>query len=368
MNDVRRFVEAAIAPRADAIDASGTFPRELVTELGAHGWLGAPVSSRFGGGGWDALAIGRLHGEVGRGCGATRSLLTTQAMIAVALERHGGALREHLLPRLARGELVAGFAMSEPAAGSDVEAIATQARPAPGGYVLDGHKRWVSFGQIADVFLVFARCERVMTAFVLDSNTPGLRRTPVTGLLGLRGSALADLALDGCFIPGTHRLGGGDFPLSPVAATALDVGRYSVAWGAVGLMEACLAATVRHAGERRQFGQPLLDHPLVARRVSDGIAESRAAHLLCEEAARHRQAGAPEALVATLVAKYFATRAASRVAESAVQIHGAIGCVTGSAVERHFRDAKVLEIIEGSTELMQILIARYGAPEHAPEP
>jgi glutaryl-CoA dehydrogenase (non-decarboxylating) len=362
MNDARHFVESEIIPHADRFDAEGKLPRALIDAMAARGWLGASIAPAFGGGGWDPLALGRLHAEVGRGCASTRSLLTVQTMVATALQRWASeSLRGEVLPLLARGAKLAAFSLSEAAAGSDAKALATRACRVDEDYVLDGEKRWVSFGQEADVILLFARLDGAMAAFLVDGDTPGLVRRPVTGLLGLRASQLASIELRGCRVPGARRIGGGDLPLSPVAGAALDIGRYSLAWGCVGLAEACLEATVNHTRTRQQFGKRLLDHPLVARQVVQMVANTRAARLLCEQAGERRAAGAEDAVWTTQIAKYFAATTAFAAASAAVQLHGAAGCVVGSGVERHLRDAKILEIVEGSTEIHELMIAR--APE-----
>jgi alkylation response protein AidB-like acyl-CoA dehydrogenase len=362
MNDIRAFVDSEIVPRADGFDAEGKLPRTLIDSVAARGWLGASIAAAFGGGGWDAVAIGRLHGEMGRGCASVRSLLTVQTMVATTLQRWASeAVQAEILPALASGAKLAAFALSEAEAGSDPKALTTRACRTDGGFVLDGEKRWVSFGQAADVFLVFAKLDGAMAAFLVDGDAPGLDRRPVTGLLGMRAAQLASIGLRGCQVPLSRRVGGGDLPLSPVAVTALDVGRYSVAWGCVGLGEACLEASVDYAKSRHQFGKRLLDHQLVARHVAQMVAGTRAARLLCEQAGERRAARAEDAVWITQIAKYFATSTAFAAANAAVQIHGAVGCMAGSAVERHFRDARIMEIIEGSTEIHELMIAR--APE-----
>jgi glutaryl-CoA dehydrogenase (non-decarboxylating) len=362
MNDARSWVESELAPHAGRYDADGRLPRSLLDALSARGWLAAAIAERYGGTGWDPVALGRLHGEIGRACASTRSFLTVQTMVATALQRWAcEALKAEILPSLATGARLAAFALSESDAGSDAKALGTIARRTQDGFVLGGEKRWVSFGQVADVILLFGRLDDAMAAFLVDADTPGLVREPVNGLLGLRASQLATLKLDGCFVPEARCVGGGDLPLSPVAATALDIGRYSVAWGCVGQAEACLEASVAHTSTRRQFGKRLLDHQLVARHVARMVASSKAARLLCEEAGERRAARAEDAVWATQVAKYFAATAAFEAASTAVQLHGAAGCVAGAAVERHFRDAKVMEIVEGSTEIHELMIAR--APE-----
>lgn len=358
----REFIESELAPHADRFDADGALPRPLLGRLAELGLLGAALPEQRGGGGWDAPAWGRLHADVGRACGATRSLLTVTTLVGLTLERWAQEpARDRFVPAIARGQLLAAVALSEPAAGSDLSAMEAQAHPCEGGYLLRGVKRWVSFGQMANLFLIYARVDGSIAGFLVEGGAAGLVRTPIAGLLGLRATQLADLELRDCFVPAEHRVGRGDLPFGPVVETALDVGRYSVAWGAVGIAEACLDASLAHTRSRRQFGKPLADHQLVAQKLADMMTSARAARLLCHDAGVLRQAGAPGARAAAMMAKYFATTAASRIAADAVQLHGAAGCLAGSGVERHFRDARLLEIIEGSTQMQQIMIASDGS-------
>jgi hypothetical protein len=354
----RAFAAREIAPHADGADADERLPRAVIRALAEAGHLGAALAREHGGGGMSHLAWGLLHAEIGRACASARSLLTVQTMVGRAIERWGSeAQRARYLPRLARGEMLAAFALSEPGAGSDLSAIEASARLDGDDYVIEGDKRWISFGQVADLFLVFARLDGALAAFLVEPATEGFERAPIAGLLGCRASQLADLALRACRLPREARLGGGKLPFSLVATSALDLGRYSVAWGCVGLAEACVLHSVEHTRARRQGGKALADHQLVQRLLTRMITDARAARLLCAQAGTRWDSGDARSLADTMVAKYFASTAASRVSADAVQLHGAVGCARGAAVERHFRDAKVMEIIEGSTQIQETSIA-----------
>jgi glutaryl-CoA dehydrogenase (non-decarboxylating) len=226
-------------------------------------------------------------------------------------------------------------------------------------YVVDGTKRWTTFGQIADLFLVFVRCEGQPTALLVERDRPGVRVEPMRGLLGTRASMLAEIRFEGCRVPRGNLLGRIGFGLTHVVATALEQGRYSVAWGAVAVAQACLEASQRYATERRQFGVPIGDHQLVRAMIADMIANVRAGRLLCCRAGHLRSIGDPGAHAEVMVAKYFCARMAAKVASDAVQIHGAVGCSSEAPVARYLRDAKVLEIIEGSNQIQQITIPRF---------
>ena len=360
----RAFAQAEIAPFADQWDHEEAIPRELIDKLAGRGWLGANVPSEHGGAGLDMVTYGLLTEEIGRACSSTRSLLTVHDMACQAILRWGSrAQREQWLPKLSRGEVLGAFALSEPQAGSDAKGVQTAAEKDGDGYVVNGRKKWITFAQIADLFLVFLQCEGKPTAFLVERSTPGLRVEPIKGILGTRASMLGEIFFDGCRVPAENMVGRVGFGVSHVVAATLEHGRYSVACGSVGIAQACLDASLRYAREREQFGQPLLDHQLVRAMLSDMIVQVRAARLMCLRAGYLRQANDPSAFMETMAAKYLASTVATRASADAVQIHGANGCADGSPVARYFRDAKVMEIIEGSTQIQQMTIARFDFQE-----
>lgn len=353
----RAFVQERIAPHADRWERDDGFPVELVAELRGVGLLGAPLPEEVGGSGLDPVAYGLLTEEVGRGCSSVRSLLTVHDMSTLAVHRWGSPrLRDELVPAMARGESLVAFALSEPAVGSDAASVETEARRENGHFILSGRKRWITCGRIADLFLVVARGEGGPVALLVDADSPGFTRTPIPGMSGTGASHLAELAFEECRVPEERLVGRPGFGFSAVAGTALDHGRYSVAWGAVGIAQASLDAATRYTEERHQFGEPLRDRQLVRRKLTDMIADTRAARLLCYRAGHLRAAGSPGTLAETQVAKYFASRAAARAARAAVQLHGANGLSPDYPVGRYLRDAQVTEIIEGSTQIQQITI------------
>jgi glutaryl-CoA dehydrogenase (non-decarboxylating) len=362
--EVRGFVAAEIAPHAGRWDREEAVPGGLIGMLRERGYLGSLLPPEQGGRGLGMISYGLLTEEIGRGCSSVRSLLTVHDMVAHALQRFGSReAKEAFLPSMARGELLGALALSEAGAGSDIAAVATTAVPDGDGWLLHGSKKWTTFGQIADLFLVFAKVEAKPTAFLLERTTPGLTVAPLHGITGTRASLLAELSLDGCRVPASHRVGKVGTGASFVANYTLEQGRYSVAWGAVGLAQACLDACRRYAGERRQGGAFLAEHQLVAAMLTEMIVNVRAARLLCLRAGWLRQSRDPAAPAETMAAKYFASVTAARAANDAVQIHGANGCTDDYPVGRYLRDAKVLEIIEGSTQIQQINIPRFDFPE-----
>jgi alkylation response protein AidB-like acyl-CoA dehydrogenase len=354
----RAFTDAEVVPHAGEWDRAGRISDGVIGRLAEEGWLGALLPAEVGGAAMDMATFGALNEELGRGCSSVRSLITVHSMVSFALHRWGSrAQKERWIARLAAGELIGAFALTEPEVGSDAASIASTAERDGDDYVLNGTKRWITFGQIADLFIVFAKSEGKPLALLVERDTPGFTATPITGVVGTRAAMLAELTFDGCRVPVANRLGGPGFGLG-VAMTALEIGRFSVATGSVGILQACLEASLAYASERHQFGDALGKHQLVRRMITDMAAEVRAARLLCENAGRLYDAGDPAAREEIFIAKYFASTAAARAALDAMQIHGANGCTDSYPVERFLRDSRVMEVIEGSTQIMQITIAK----------
>ncbi|WP_437670494.1 acyl-CoA dehydrogenase family protein [Sorangium sp. So ce131] len=365
LDEFQSFADREIVPLGDDHHRQQRTRPEIIRRLAERGYLGLPLPRELGGGGRDMVTFGLLVGEVGRGCSSLRSLLTVHTMVAQSILRWGTrAQKEVWIPRLASGMAIAALGLSEPGTGSDAKSVKTEATPDGGDFVLHGHKKWITYGQLADVLLVFARCEGEPAAFLVERERAGVSIEPIEGLLGLRGSMTASVHFDGCRIPDENLVGRRGLGISHVAAAALDSGRYSVAWGSVGLLQACLDACVVYTSEREQFGVRLKEHQLVRRLVTDMITNLSAARLLCLEAGRLRDARDPGALAATSIAKYFASTAAARAADDAVQLHGANGCSSDYPLQRYLGDAKIGEIIEGSSQIQQITIAEYGYQEY----
>lgn len=359
----RSFAQEKIAPFAAQWDREQRLPLEIIGELRAQGYLGA-LHPRHPGGPLDAITYGLLTEEIARACSSVRSLLTVHDMVALGIWRWGNRdLKEEFGDAVADGEVICALALSEPETGSDAAAVATEAVLLGDEYVLTGRKKWITFGQIAGLFLVLARCEGQLAAFVVPGSTPGLSRVAMTGIVGTRASLLAELKLEQCRVPKRYLVGRAGFGFSHVVSSALDLGRYSVAWGSVGIAQACLDACLEYTATRKQFGAAIREHQLVQRRLTDMIADTRAARLLCYRAGYLRETEDPGATAETMVAKYFASRVAVRAANDAVQLHGANGLTEEYHVARYLRDAKVTEIIEGSTEIQQITIPRLGFAE-----
>ena len=354
----RAFVDAHVMPYANAWETAGRVPEETLRSIGAAGLWAPVLPPALGGAGLDMVTLGQLHEEVGRGCSSVRSLLTVHTMLSWTLLRWGTpAQRERWAPRLASGELLGAFCLSEPGAGSDAAAITTRAVRTDKGWVLDGVKKWTTGGQRADLYLVFARIESSIGAFLVPRDSPGVTVTPIPEILGTRASMLAEISFAGVELDGEALLGPSGFTAGMVLTGTLDLGRYSVAAGSVGIIQACLDACAAYTGARHVGGRPLRDLQLIQAKLTDMVTDVRAARLLLSDAGRLKDAGDSATIMATWVAKYFASTAAARHASEAVQIHGANGCGPDYPVARYYRDAKVMEIIEGSNEIQRITIA-----------
>lgn len=355
--EFREFVDAEIAPHAERFDRLEAVDPSVLKKLSERGYWGALLPAEVGGLNVDMSTFASLHEEVGRGCSSVRSLLTAHAMVCHAIERWGtDEQRARWLPPLASGAVIAAFALTEPDAGSDASRLSATAVRENGGFRLNGQKKWITAGQIAGLFLVFARTAGGIAGFLVERDRPGLAVVPTGGLLGVRAGMVGEVLLRDCRVPSSALLGPEAFGFGTVATSALDLGRYSVACGCVGIIDGCLDASTAYAAQRVSGAEPLKDKQLIRRLVSDMVCDLWAARLLCRRAGELKERGDPGTIGATCMAKYFSAEAAARASRDAVQIHGANGCSRSYPVERYYRDAKVMEIIEGSSQIHQLIL------------
>lgn len=363
--EFRAFVNEEIFPNAGEWDRKEFTPPELIKKIAQCGFLGAILPQEYGGIGMDMITYGILNEEIGRGCSSIRSLLTVHNMVAHALCKWGNkSQKQYWLPKLASGEIIAAFALSEPNVGSDAKSVETTATLVGDTYILNGYKKWITYGQIADIFLVFAKCQGKPTAFLVEKNSPGFSVKPMSGILGVRASMSAELQFNNCQIPQENLVGKLGFGFSYIAASALDYGRYSVASGCVGIAQACLEACLKYTNERKQFGVYLKEHQLIRQKITQMITQIKAARLLCYQAGYLKDINDPNSITETSIAKYFASTVATKIANDAVQLHGGNGCSSEYPVERYLRDSKIMEIIEGSTQIQEITIAESGYQDY----
>jgi butyryl-CoA dehydrogenase len=358
------FAEQEVAPVAREADEKGEFPRHLVKRMGELGFLAGPIEPEYGGSGMDYVGYALLCEELGRVDSSVRGFLTVHTSLVSLCIRDWGTeeQKRHYLPRLATGEWIGCYALTEPNAGSDAASMETMAREEGDSYVLNGEKIWITNGTSAHVAIVFASRDRSarhkgICAFVVETDTPGFQRKPMAGKeLGHRASEHAHITFKECRVPKSALLGAAGDGFK-VAMSALDRGRLGVAAGAVGVAQACLDACVAFARERRQFGQRIADFQMIQATLADMATDVEAARLLVYRAAWVKDQGLP-ATKATSIAKLFATEAAMKAASEAVLMHGNRGYSNEYPVERYYRDIKGLQIYEGTSHIQRVIIAR----------
>lgn len=357
-DEFKAFTEDEIIPYAGQNDRNERLPPETAGKLAGKGYLGSMLPKEYGGAGMDMITLGLLNEEIGRGCSSVRSLLTVHGMVALAILKWGtDELKDRWLHKMSSGQIIGAFGLTEPNVGSDAKSIEATAVENGESYILNGTKKWTTMGQIADLFLIFASCGNKPAAFLVERGSPGFSTTPIKGLLGSRASMIAELHMDNCTIPRGNLIGSVGTGLSHVALSSLDYGRYTVAWGCVGLGQACLEACIRYARKRKQFGEPLRQHQLIQKMITEMVVNVSAARLMCLNAGYLKDILDPDSIMETWNAKYFASAMVSKAAGDAVQIHGGNGCYGEYPVERYYRDAKINEIIEGSGQMHEVLIA-----------
>jgi alkylation response protein AidB-like acyl-CoA dehydrogenase len=363
-DNVRRFMDAEVRPNVRRYDREEKFPGAEIRRLGELGCCGMLIPEEWGGAGLDTISYVVMLEEVARvDASMAVALSVTNSVVAWPLWRHGNDAQRHkYLPRLARGEILGAFCLTEPQAGSDASAIETRAVRSGKTYRLNGTKSWVTNGGESGVYLVFAKTDpaagtRGITAFLVEPAFSGFRVSRYEDKMGLRSSRSAEIVFSDCEVPEENRLGEEGQGLK-IALEALDGGRVGIAAQAVGLAQGALEASSSYAKQRRAFGKTIGEFQAVQFMLADMQTEIEAARLLVWQAAQMRDAGSARAGAFASRAKLFASEMANRVAYKAVQIHGSMGYSRESDVERMYRDARVLSIYEGTSEIQRLIIAR----------
>jgi len=356
----REFAQAEIAPHVAEWDRAHTFPRELYVKLGAIGLMGMLVPEAYGGAHIDHVSCALAIEELAKVDAGTAVTVSVHSMVCAAITKLGTpSQKDAWLAQLASGACIAGFALTEPDAGSDAAAIRGSARRDGDGFVLNGRKQWCTNGGYAGVVMAMFRTggagAKGITAFLADA-AAGFVVENVTEKLGIHTSNTVDLAFAEVRVAADALLGSEGEGLSSALAT-LTSGRIGIAAQAVGILAACLDASVKFAKERTAFGRPIGGHEAIAFKIARMATDLEAARMLTYRAAARADAGLPFAVEASQ-AKLFASTAARTHASEALQIHGGYGYTTEFPVERYYRDAKITEIYEGSSEIQQLIIAR----------
>jgi butyryl-CoA dehydrogenase len=362
-NTVREFADRELAPRAAAYDASGEFPWDNVRGLAELGLFGLGVDEEYGGNGGTMRQVAIVVEEIARGCAATSVIygahlsLATQFILMFGTEGQ----KQRFVPPMARGEKIGAFALTEAGGGSDAGALRTTATRSNGGYLLNGTKMFITNAVEAGTYVVLASHDfdlrtRGIDALVVEGDFDGITVNPLHGQMGIRASPTAEVVFENCPVPEENRLGSEGEGFRE-AMQVLNISRIAIAAQALGIAQAAYEASVQYAKQREAFGQHLSDFQGIQWMIADMATNIDAARGLVSRAATLKDKGVPFVTEASM-AKLFASRVAVESADRAVQIHGGSGYFAPAPVERYFRDAKVTEIYEGTSEIQRLIIAR----------
>ncbi|MCC8397423.1 acyl-CoA dehydrogenase family protein [Paraburkholderia sp. MMS20-SJTR3] len=360
---LRTFVRDAIAPYAAQWDRDRTFPRDVHKQLAELGAYGVLVPEAYGGAGMDALALALILEEIAAGDGGTSTAISVNncPVCSILLSYGNDAQKRDWLTPLARGEMLGAFCLTEPQAGSDASALRTTATRDGDAYVLNGVKQFITSGKNGDVAIVMAVTDKTagkrgISAFIVPTATPGYVVARVEEKLGQHSSDTAQIVFDECRVPAANLIGA-EGEGYRIALSGLEGGRIGIAAQSVGMARAAFEAALSYAKERESFGAPLFSHQAVQFRLAEMATQLEAARQLIWHAASLKDAGQP-CLTEAAMAKLFASEAAERICSAALQIHGGYGYLSDFPVERIYRDVRVCQIYEGTSDIQKILIAR----------
>ncbi len=360
---VRKFARTEILPHARQWESDHAFPRDLLYKMGELGYLGVPVPEEYGGTGLDYISEAIVFEEVGYADSSVRTTLSVQmSLVELTLMKWASEeQKKHYLPKLCSGEMIGCFGLTEPNAGSDAGNIGTLARQEGDEWVLNGQKVWISNGTWADMAIIFAQTKagskaKGMVAFLVDTKTPGFSSRKMTGKLGLKASDTGELFMDNVHVPASAMMGkiGEGFK---IAMSALDNGRYGVASGCVGTAQHALDASVKYAKERIAFNKPIASFQLVQDMLAQMRVDVEAARLLVYQAGWYKNTGQVSTIPVS-IAKYFATEAAKRCSDMAIQVHGGYGYSEEYIPEKLWRDSRVASLYEGTSQIQKLIIGR----------
>jgi len=365
LDTVQRFVRERLVPAEDIVAETDTIPADIVRDMKTIGLFGLTIPESYGGLGLTMEEEALVMIELCQTAPAFRSLIGTTVGIGSQGILMDGTpdQKDRWLPRLASGELIASFALTEPESGSDAASIRTRARRDGDHYVIDGTKRFITNAPEAGMFTLMARTDPAqqgaagITAFIVDARTPGISLGKIDRKMGQKGAHTCDVIFDGVRVPAANVIGGVEGRGFKTAMKVLDKGRIHIAAVCVGVAERLLRDTLRYAMERKQFGSAVAEFQLVQAMLADSRTELYAARTMVLDAARQRDAG-DDVSTEAACCKYYASEMVGRVADRAVQIHGGAGYVADNGIERYYRDVRLFRIYEGTSQIQQIVIAR----------
>ncbi|SFS02445.1 acyl-CoA dehydrogenase family protein [Anaeromicropila populeti] len=362
IKEAELFVKEEVRPYVNEFEENQGISKELIKKMAEKGYLAAPFPKEYGGLELDPVYYGLFTEVFGKASDATRALITVHtSLVGQTLLRFGTSeQKEKWLPKMAKGEVIGAFGLSEPETGSDAKNVQTTWEEKEDCYVINGTKKWITFGHLADLFIIIASNQGKSTAFLVERSFEGVETKRVEGLMVARTTYLAEISLNQVCIPKENVLGKVNYGFEYIVSAALDYGRYSIAWAGVGLAQEALEAMVTYSRKREQFGQKLRNFQLVRGMIGDAVTKVHAARALCVRAGELRKEKNKDAIIETTMSKYYTSKVAVEVTSDALQVHGAIGFTSQYPVERLYREAKVLEIIEGSSQMQQEMISDYG--------
>lgn len=363
-NMVRDFATNELEPKAAQLDASAEFPHETIKKLAELGLLGMTIPEQYGGNKFDFVSLAIAIEEISRGCASTGVITAVHnTLVAWPIVNWGSEeLKQKYLPRMATGEMLGAFGLTEANAGSDPASMETKAVLKGDKYILNGSKRFITNAGAAQIFIVFAKTapelgSKGITAFLVERSFPGFSLGKHEDLLGLRATANCELIFEGCEVPKENVLGELNAGFK-VALGTLDVSRIDIGAQAVGIAQAAFEKALAYSKERKQFGKPICEFEMIQAKLAEMATKIAASRLLVYYAAFQKDAGKPRFSQEAAMAKLFAATTAVEVTREAVQILGGYGYTKEYPVERHYRDAKCMEIYEGTSEIQRIVIAR----------
>lgn len=359
LHSAKNFISESILPYTNEFSQNNRLPEDLIAKLAKLRFLGTLVAEEYSGLNISYSCYGKLTRMFGYACSSVRSLLTVHDMVAAAIQQFGNSTqKQEWLPSLANGKLIGAFALTEPQLGTAIDKIETTLEQRQSGLYLTGKKVWISYGLLANIFLVFAKLNDKAIAIIVPSDSPNIQITPIRNSLSMPASMLAEINFDGVAISSDQLLGQPGIGLNFIASRSLTLGRYSVACGCLGIIDACIHLAKKKVFAEKPAGSKLLDHQLICSMISEMLTNRKIVALLCKNAGEKLSKNFIDGLEDTMMAKFTAARLAYQTANDTFQIYGAEAYHESSPIRRYLHDARVCELIEGSNEAMRINIAK----------